>query len=339
MNIDFVIFWVDGSDLEWQKKKAYYKGTPLQNADVRYRDWGILKYWFRAVEEYAPWVHKIYFVADNQRPEWLDFSNPKLEYVDHKDFIPAEYLPTFHSHTIEDNIHRISGLSEHYVVFNDDTYINAPITPEYYFKNGLPCDGTYEHVFSTRCYFPEIDVWGVNIIDFCNTQVLNAHFNRREVTKKNKKGWYGSYLGWKYMLNAYLIRLFRRTEFQHFYTPHNEKAFLKSVCREACESEPEMIAQSCARFRDNVQLSNYFYRYWHLASNKFYPMDVLKTRKVVQLEEKDIPNVERMMFDTFIKSLCINDSSICSHEQFLRMQPKIVELFERKHPNKSSFEK
>ena len=34
MNIDFVIFWVDGSDVEWQKKKALYKGTPFQNATV-----------------------------------------------------------------------------------------------------------------------------------------------------------------------------------------------------------------------------------------------------------------------------------------------------------------
>ena len=51
MNIDFIIFWVDGSDIEWQKKKSLYKGTPFQNADVRYRDSDILKYWFRAVEE------------------------------------------------------------------------------------------------------------------------------------------------------------------------------------------------------------------------------------------------------------------------------------------------
>ncbi len=67
MNIDFVIYWVDGSDVEWQKKKALYKGTPFQNADARYRDWNILKYWFRAIEEFTPWVHHIYFVADNQK--------------------------------------------------------------------------------------------------------------------------------------------------------------------------------------------------------------------------------------------------------------------------------
>lgn len=43
-------------------------------------------------------------------------------------------------------------------------------------------------------------------MEYCNTQVVNAHFNRREVTKVNPKGWYGSYLGWKYRLQAYLIR-------------------------------------------------------------------------------------------------------------------------------------
>lgn len=37
MNIDSVIFWIDGSDIEWQKKKALYKGNFLQNADVIYR--------------------------------------------------------------------------------------------------------------------------------------------------------------------------------------------------------------------------------------------------------------------------------------------------------------
>ena len=71
-------FWVDGSDPEWQQKKARYKGTPQQAASVRYRDWDILKYWFRAVETYAPWVRHIYFVADNQRPSWLNFDHPKL---------------------------------------------------------------------------------------------------------------------------------------------------------------------------------------------------------------------------------------------------------------------
>ena len=149
--------------------------------------------------------------------------------MDHKDYIPENFLPTFNSHTIEHNFHRIKGLSEHFVAFNDDMFINAPIEPEYYFKNGLPCDATLEYVFSGRNYIPNTDGWGIGIIDFCNVHVLNAHFNRKEVVKKNKKGWQGTYLGPKYLLNSLLISIFRRNEFQHFLTPHNEKALLKSI--------------------------------------------------------------------------------------------------------------
>ena len=338
MNIDFIIFWVDGSDVEWQKKKAFYKGTPFQNADVRYRDWDILKYWFRSVEEYAPWVNHVYFVADNQKPEWLNWDNPKLSYVDHKDFIPNEYLPTFQANTIENNLHRIPGLSEHFVVFNDDMFINAPITPEYYFKNGLPCDAPFEHVFTPRCYFPEIDGWGINIMEFCDTQVVNAHFNRREVTKANPKGWYGSYLGWKYRLQAYLIRFFRRTEFQHFYTPHNEKAFLKSIYDEVWRAEKDVLEKSCTRFREPMSINNYLFRYWQLASNKFYPMEVLSKKKVVQIQPDTISMIESMMTDPSIKSLCLNDSTYCTFEDYQMLKPKIISFFQKKHPIKSKFE-
>lgn len=261
-----------------------------------------------------------------------------MSYVDHKDFIPYEYLPTFNSHTIEHNFHRIINLSEHFVVFNDDMFINASITPEYYFKNRLPCDAPFEHVFTPRCYFPEIDGWGINIIDFCNTQVVNAHFNRKEVTKANPKGWYGGYLGWKYRLQAYLIRLFKRTEFQHFYTPHNEKAFLKSVYEEAWSKEGEMLAKSCTKFREEVSLNNYFFRYWQLASNKFYPVNYIETRKVIQLEQNNLRVLEKEMFNINIKSLCLNDSSRCDYNSYQALKPQVIQLFERKFPQKCSFE-
>ena len=337
MNIDFVIYWVDGSDLEWQKKKALYKGTLFQNADARYRDWNILKYWFRAIEEFTPWVHHIYFVADNQKPEWLNWDNPKLTYVDHKDFIPHEFLPTFQANTIENNLYRIPGLSDYFVVFNDDMFINAPISPEYYFKNGLPCDATLEYIFGGRGFISPND-WGISVMEYCNTQIVNAHFNRREVTKANHKGWYGNHLGWKYRLQAYLICLFRRTEFQHFYTPHNEKAFLKSIYDEVWRAEKDVLEKSCTRFREPMSINNYLFRYWQLASNKFYPMEVLSKKKVVQIQPDTISMIESMMTDPSIKSLCLNDSTYCTFEDYQMLKPKIISFFQKKHPIKSKFE-
>ena len=115
--IDFVIPWVDGSDREWQKEKQRYSGNLAQDdRDIRFRDWGMLKYWFRGVEKYAPWVNNIYFVTCGHLPSWLNTSHPKLKIIRHSDYMPADYLPTFSSHPIELNMHRIKDLSEYFAV-------------------------------------------------------------------------------------------------------------------------------------------------------------------------------------------------------------------------------
>ena len=113
-DIDFVILWVDDQDPIWIEDKNKYKGQQGNhtNNEVRYRDWQNLKYWFRAVEKYAPWVRKIHFVTCGQKPEWLNINHPKLNLVDHKDYIDEKYLPTFSSHVIELNLHRIPDLTE-----------------------------------------------------------------------------------------------------------------------------------------------------------------------------------------------------------------------------------
>ena len=115
-DIDFVITWVDGNDLEWKREKVARLGhTDMDisvNADdrkERYRDWDNLRYWFRGVEKYAPWVHKIYFVTCGQKPDWLNENHDKLVLVNHEDYIPHEYLPTFSANPIELNFHRIKA--------------------------------------------------------------------------------------------------------------------------------------------------------------------------------------------------------------------------------------
>ena len=76
--IDFVIAWVDGSDTEWQKEKARFEtgSTSGDRREIRFRDWDNLRYWFRAVEMYAPWVNRIHFVTWGHLPDWLDTGHP-----------------------------------------------------------------------------------------------------------------------------------------------------------------------------------------------------------------------------------------------------------------------
>ena len=92
MDIDFVVLWVDGSDPVWQAEKAKYQGKTLDdsNAVNRFRDWGLMPYWFRAVERFAPWVRKIHFVTCGHVPAFLNLAHPKLHHVKHADFLPPK---------------------------------------------------------------------------------------------------------------------------------------------------------------------------------------------------------------------------------------------------------
>jgi len=136
--IDLVYLWVDGSDKKWQAKKdaALLKaGRPRSDFGTRKCRWidnDELKYSLRSAEKFAPWVNHIYIVADGQRPKWLK-SNSRITVVDHKDFIPKEYLPTFSSLAIELFLDRIPGLCEHFIYANDDMFFGCPINPDFFF--------------------------------------------------------------------------------------------------------------------------------------------------------------------------------------------------------------
>lgn len=99
-----------------------------------------------------------------------------------------------------------------------------------------------------------------------------------------------------------------------------------------------MLAKSCSKFREDVSLNNYFFRYWQLASNKFYPINQIEKKQVVQLEPGNLELLENNLLDESITSLCVNDSSLCDYDDYMRAKPLVIDLFEKKFPRKSSFE-
>ena len=150
--IDFVLFWVDPENRQWQQEKAEYRakafGIPEQEASlaIRYRDWDNLQYWFRGVEKYAPWVRKIYFVTWGAVPKWLNTEHPKLEIIYDRDILPEGCAPVFSPNPKEINLHRIPGLSEHFVYFNDDMFLTQNTVPGDFFEGGLPREMAVSYV-------------------------------------------------------------------------------------------------------------------------------------------------------------------------------------------------
>ncbi|MET7901238.1 stealth family protein [Streptomyces sp. NPDC005355] len=140
--IDVVYTWVDGSDPQWQRRRAAAagEGYHAQAANTaRYANRDELRYSLRSLYLYAPWVRHIYVVTDRQVPDWLAVSHPGITVVDHRDiFDDTSVLPTFNSHAIETRLHHIDGLAEHFLYFNDDVFLGSPVTPQDFFlANGV----------------------------------------------------------------------------------------------------------------------------------------------------------------------------------------------------------
>lgn len=335
VNIDFVVLWVDCNDPNWIKSYNYYRpDKPIQDR-ARYRNWNIFRYWFRAVEKYAPWVNKVYLITNGKFPDWINPNCEKLVLVKHSDYIPEKYLPTFNSGAIELNIGRIDSLSEHFVFFNDDMFINAPVAPEYYFRDGLPCDYNFESLYRNPSYSKE-DKFGLDIVMFCDVALLNRHFNRKEVVRQAWRKWYGLHLWGKPLLFSLL--LLGRSKFENFPLYHHEQPMLKSIFSEIWEKEEFFLDQSCTKFRNDISINQYLIRYWQFASNRFYPVKK-KGLAYHHYNKEIVDDLIKNLKEERCPSICINDSPYCSEEDFRYASEKIRVAFEEKFPTISIFEK
>lgn len=327
--IDFVITWVDNSDKEWLKNKEKYQelisSEKVDNRKVRYRDIECLKYWFRGIEKYAPWVNKIYFVTCGHYPKWLNLKNKRIVLVKHEDFIPQKYLPTFNSSMIELFLHKIPGISSQFVCFNDDMFITDFVKAQDFFKNGVPCDTFCMEPISPRYkdgYHHKL----------CNMLYpINKNFEFKEALKLN----------WKKYINIKQKKYFFRNlcmlnydSFIGFHNFHIPVSHLKSSYEEVWKKEPEILeSTSELRFRDNYKSVNHWiFQYWNYASGKFSPRKS-DFGKCVNLDDK---RIKEFILKRKYKVLCIND---CDTDfDFEGKKMELIYSFEKYLDKKSEFE-
>ena len=154
--IDAVYTWVDGNDPAWLTRRATMVGKLVTDGTfdhpARYRNREELRFSLRSLVKYAPWVRHIYLVTDGQRPDWLRATHPRLTIVDHRELFPEEILPIYNSHAIETGLHRIKGISNHFLYMNDDVMLGRPVRPDFFFwSNGL------SKFFLSRSTIPLVD--------------------------------------------------------------------------------------------------------------------------------------------------------------------------------------
>ncbi len=308
--VDVVYTWVDGNDPAMAAKRRAHQAlscdviAPRETGASRYTSHDELKYALRSLEMYAGFVRHVYLVTDSQIPAWLDPDAEGLTVVDHRDILPPDALPVFNSHAIESSLHHIPGLSDHYLYFNDDVFINRPVRAEHFFHgNGIariPLSPLKLGLGAPHPLEPAPNSAGKN------AREVISRFHGRQITHKS------------------------------LHTPHPQ---LLSVMREMETlgiEELERTAYSRFRSTSDVAPASTLHHHWAIATGRAVPAEY--RFRYVQLGTPDMQRrLARLAAGEDIDFFCLNDVDT-TPEARPAAQTAIRTFLERKYPFPSHFE-
>lgn len=326
-DIDIVLLWVDGGDPFWISQFDKYASCEVGDRSLsRFREWESLKYVFRGIEKYMPWIRKIHFVTCGHIPLWLNRNCKKISIVRHDEFIDGKYLPLFNSHSIEINMHKIPGLSERFIYFNDDNFILKSFLPEDFFRKNLPCD-----LLSFNC----IATSKIAHIKLNDIAAINRNFDKRRLLVDNFWGVFNCRYDFLNFVKSLLLLPWPK--FTGFFDHHQPQAYLKSTFEQVWEVESRVLLEtSKSRFRRETDVNQYLFRYWQLCSGLFYPKNFNNSYVTAVKSEEDALFISKIILSRRLRMLCINDALEVS-EDFEVAKRIINDSFQAIFPDKSIF--
>lgn len=335
-DIDFVIMWVDPSDELWLHEKEKFSSLEKEifqndpNLAARYRDWDNLQYWFRGVETFAPWVRKIYFVTWNSIPSWLNTTHPKLQIVLNKEILPDGCDPVFSPNPLEINLHKIPGIAEHFVYFNDDMFVINQIKPTDFYINGLPREMAVSYALTND---RDNDTFPHMLLTM--TGIINGYFDKREIQKKHWRKWLSPKYG-KLLINTIMSAY--QHQFSGILVPHLPSPMLKSTYEEVWQKIPDKLSETTKhKFRTETDVTQYIFRYWAICKGIFYPTNYYSYGKEFFFDDTMINRLNTVITNKQTKLICINDRY--SIENFEKCKEAVKSSFQKILPEKSSFER
>ena len=309
-SIDLVYLWVDGNNPEWLAKRAAFLDGKTDNSLTNSRSYlnnDELKYSLRSVERYAPWIRNIFILTDNQKPKWLDISNPKIKIIDQNDILPNKSLPCFNSNVLEHFLYKIPNLSEHFLLSNDDMFLNRTVLPNTFFAaDGFPIIRLNRKPFRRFRWFLR-----EQILKKPHKLYSKALFNAAELVK-NKFG-----------------------VFYNGLPHHNIDSYLKSDCLRVSEQifkdEIDLMKMNHVRSSNDIQRVIYSYvalaekrgHLQHVSSKDSLHVHIQKERHYERLEKIN---------PTFF---CLNDTEYADDNDRI----KLKEWLNNRFAKKSQFEK
>ena len=367
--IDAVYTWVNGSDPDFNILKIKYAKegfVTVNSASKRFKDWGTLKYSLRSVEKYAPWIRNIYLVTNGQVPDWMNLKEDGIKLMTHQDiFEDTADLPTFNADAIELYLHKIPGLSDKFLFFNDDMLLGHHL-----YKEDL-CHGLngqkiyFSHTRADHCVNGCTNDWlGDGICQLaCNVSTClhdkgdclpgsDARIDKEAFRTGYTNTWKRTLIKWNIIFNddfGYDDR---------FYPMHQAMLFDKRIKEDFNNKYKDEVNHTAKnRFRSPTDVQFHFTYAYYLIGTSSKLMEAVGTiprYEYVTLRDKglnefvNIKNDPHKTSDSLYKAarwglpkfLCIQDDTDddLDPEVVNRLQTIVTEYLELNYPDKSRFE-
>lgn len=295
--IDVIIPYVNSSDSKWLQD--FTKTTKTHNpSPVRFRSWGTLKYLFRGIDKYMPFVRNIILILarPSQVPVWLNQDNVRIVY--HEDFIPERFLPTFNSCTIESFLWNIPDLPDRIIYFNDDMFPINLLSEQDFFTGNVP------------------NIKFTNIESYRNTWIFQCQC-RSGIDMITKVLDLPSFTAGK------IIRPY-----------HITAAMTKEGLNKVAELGKDLIPASISTLRQPTNLNQYIYSYYQYFTNNY--VDKTVSYKYFSVTDKEADEIVDAILLGKDQLICLNDSE--KLKDFARVRYKLSIAFEKKFPSKCKYE-
>jgi Stealth protein CR2, conserved region 2/Stealth protein CR4, conserved region 4/Stealth protein CR3, conserved region 3/Stealth protein CR1, conserved region 1 len=309
-DIDMVFSWVDGSDPEFQARRAAQMSQVVvgegDDAEARIRQIDELKFALRSVNMFAPWIRRIFIATDSVPPPWLA-DHPMITIVPAEEhFSDRAALPTYNSHAVESQLHHIPGLSEHFLYSNDDMFFGRPLKATMFFSPG----GVTRFIEAkTRI--------GLGVNDPTRSGFENAARVNRQL----------------------LFERFGQVITRHL--EHTAVPLRKSVLIEMEREFPEEFARTQAsafRSGTDISVTNSFYHYYALMTGRAVQQEKAKVRYVNTTTREGLGLLPELRKRRGYDFFCLNDSSFPEVSAAERAET-VVNFLERYFPIPAPWEK
>lgn len=194
MNIDAVVLFVDHADPHWcaererSKDRFYDKSIHNHDSNLSCRYVSVcdeIIYTMKGIARYAEWIRTVFVVMATIHCFPIQQLHPNTQVILHHQLMPENALPTYSSNTIENSLHKIPGLSQHFIVFNDDVILTRPVFPDDFFTvdRNLPL-----YLFDqglSKVGVPCVDEYGYRSMWKNSNRFLDQYFPDR--TERRKK--------------------------------------------------------------------------------------------------------------------------------------------------------